>query len=173
MTRQRSSATLTDAESLASTIITETSLRLSARLRTYGRLDEVPISVTVMVPLSFAFSLYTPHLSRYIVPAADGGNMTRSAFTRLWNSHVAALVPFSLHPHMLRHTYATTLYRAGVDLRTAQKLMGHSSIQVTADIYTHLEQEDSLHVADKLNEYLSGKSENSAKSSQKVVKLAI
>ena len=55
---------------------------------------------------------------------------------------------------MLRHTYATTLYRAGVDLRTAQKLMGHSSIQVTADIYTHLEQEDSLHVADKLNEYL-------------------
>ena len=72
-----------------------------------------------------------------------------------------------------RHTYATTLYRAGVDLRTAQKLMGHSSIQVTADIYTHLEQEDSLHVADKLNEYLSGKSENSAKSSQKVVKLAI
>lgn len=67
---------------------------------------------------------------------------------------------------MLRHTYATTLYRARVDLRTAQKLMGHSSIQVTADIYTHLEQEDSLHVSDKLNEYLSGKSENSAKSSQ-------
>ena len=97
----------------------------------------------------------------------------RSRFTRLWNSHVAALVPFSLHPHMLRHTYATTLYRAGVDLRTAQKLMGHSSIQVTADIYTHLEQEDSLHVADKLNEYLSCKSENSAKSSQKLVKLAI
>ena len=117
--------------------------------------------------------LETPHLSRYIVPAADGGDMTRSAFTRLWNSHVAALVPFSLYPHMLRHTYATTLYRAGVDLRTAQKLMGHSSIQVTADIYTHLEQEDSLHVADKLNEYLSCKSENSAKSSQKVVKLAI
>lgn len=115
----------------------------------------------------------TPHLSRYIVPASNGGDMTRSAFTRMWNSHVVSLVPFPLHPHMLRHTYATTLYRARVDLRTAQKLMGHSSIQVTADIYTHLEQEDSLHVADKLNEYLSGKSENSVKSSQKVVKLAI
>ena len=117
--------------------------------------------------------VYTPHLSRYIVPASNGGDMTRSAFTRMWNSHVVSLVPFPLHPHMLRHTYATTLYRARVDLRTAQKLMGHSSIQVTADIYTHLEQEDSLHVADKLNEYLSGKSENSVKSSQKVVKLAI
>ena len=120
-----------------------------------------------------AILLDTPHLSRYIVPASNGGDMTRSAFTRMWNSHVVSLVPFPLHPHMLRHTYATTLYRARVDLRTAQKLMGHSSIQVTADIYTHLEQEDSLHVADKLNEYLSGKSENSVKSSQKVVKLAI
>lgn len=120
-----------------------------------------------------AILLDTPHLSRYIVPASNGGDMTRSAFTRMWNSHVVSLVPFLLHPHMLRHTYATTLYRARVDLRTAQKLMGHSSIQVTADIYTHLEQEDSLHVADKLNEYLSGKSENSVKSSQKVVKLAI
>ena len=89
------------------------------------------------------------------------------------NPKLVYTMDFKVTPHMLRHTYATTLYRARVDLRTAQKLMGHSSIQVTADIYTHLEQEDSLHVADKLNEYLSGKSENSAKSSQKVVKLAI
>lgn len=112
----------------------------------------------------------TPHLGRYVVPAADGGDMTRSAFARMWNTHVAAVVPFPIHPHMLRHTYATTLYRAGVDLRTAQKLMGHSSIQMTADIYTHLEHEDSLHVAGKLNEYLSNEI---SKSSQKVVKLAV
>lgn len=116
--------------------------------------------------------LDTPHLSRYVVPAVDGGDMTRSAFTRMWSTHVVAVVPFPLHPHMLRHTYATTLYRAGIDLRTAQKLMGHSSIQVTADIYTHLEQEDSLHVADKLNEYFSVEPEIPAKSSQKVVRFA-
>lgn len=115
-----------------------------------------------------AMLLDTPHLSRYVVPAAGGADMTRSAFTRMWNSYVATNVPFPLHPHMLRHTYATTLYRAGVDLRTAQKLMGHSSIQMTADIYTHLEQEDSIRVAEKLNDYW--KQENS-KSSQKVVKL--
>lgn len=115
-----------------------------------------------------AILLDTPHLSRYVVPAANGKDMTRSAFTKLWHNHVAEVVPFPLHPHMLRHTYATTLYHAGIDLRTAQKLMGHSSIQMTADIYTHLEQEDSMHIAGKLNDYWS---QEKSKSSQKVVKL--
>ena len=39
-------------------------------------------------------------------------------------------------------------------LRTAQRLLGHSSIQVTANIYTHLEAQDSLAAALKLNNYL-------------------
>lgn len=42
-------------------------------------------------------------------------------------------------PYDLRHTYCTDLARRGVDIRTAQKLMGHSSIQMTADIYTHVD----------------------------------
>lgn len=54
---------------------------------------------------------------------------------------------------MLRHTFATTLYHAGVDLRTAQKLMGHASIQMTANIYTHLEAADNLQVVSSLNRY--------------------
>ena len=112
----------------------------------------------------------TPRLSAYVVPAADGSDMTTTAMSRLWSSHIQSVVPFHVHPHMLRHTYATTLYRAGVDLRTAQKLLGHSSIQMTADIYTHLEAEDAMAVSDKLDEYLNICSET--KSSQKVVKLA-
>lgn len=114
--------------------------------------------------------LDTPRVSRYIVTAADGSDMTRSGFRKLWINHVLRAVPFDVHPHMLRHTYATTLYRAGIDLRTAQKLMGHSSIQMTADIYTHLEHEDALGAGGKIDEYLI--SEN-LKSSQKVVKYAV
>ena len=98
----------------------------------------------------------TPRLAEYVVPAANGGDMTLSAFRRLWTSHVRRQVGFELHPHMLRHTYATMLYRAGVDLRTAQQLLGHANIQMTARIYTHLEAEDSLKVQDRINLYLSG-----------------
>ena len=42
-------------------------------------------------------------------------------------------------PYDLRHTYCTDLQKAGVDIRTAQRLMGHADIQITANIYTHVD----------------------------------
>lgn len=42
-----------------------------------------------------------------------------------------------LTPHELRHTYGTLLRENGVDIYTIQKVMGHSDISVTADIYVH------------------------------------
>ena len=38
----------------------------------------------------------------------------------------------------LRHTYATMLYDAGVDVKTAQDFLGHADQTVTMNIYTHL-----------------------------------
>ena len=40
--------------------------------------------------------------------------------------------------HQLRHTYATMLYDAGVDVKTAQDFLGHADPTVTMNIYTHL-----------------------------------
>ncbi|MCI1966898.1 MAG: tyrosine-type recombinase/integrase [Oscillospiraceae bacterium] len=54
---------------------------------------------------------------------------------------------------MLRHTYATSLYRAGVDLKTAQYLLGHSDIRMTAEIYTHIAENDVANSADKISDY--------------------
>lgn len=42
-------------------------------------------------------------------------------------------------PYYLRHTYCTNLAKRGIDIRIAQKLMGHSSIEMTASIYTHID----------------------------------
>lgn len=54
-------------------------------------------------------------------------------------------------PYDLRHTYCTDLQRAGVDIRTAQKLMGHADIQITANIYTHVDLDQIATAADLLD----------------------
>lgn len=62
-------------------------------------------------------------------------------------------VQFKFTPHQLRHSYCTMLYYAGVDIKTAQKLMGHSSAKMVYDIYTHLDSEKD-NSSDKINNFL-------------------
>lgn len=70
----------------------------------------------------------------------------------------ALVPPFPLAedfvPYCLRHTYCTDLCKAGVDVRTAQRLMGHANISITADIYTHVDLDDIDRAGELLNEYL-------------------
>lgn len=43
-----------------------------------------------------------------------------------------------LHPHTLRHTFATRGLENGIELKVMQELLGHSTLKMTADLYTHV-----------------------------------
>ena len=56
----------------------------------------------------------------------------------LWENYCKA-TGLTVSPHYLRHNYATILFKSGVDVKTAQYLLGHSDIHTTMNIYTHLQ----------------------------------
>lgn len=97
----------------------------------------------------------------YVFLNSNGNRITsRGLEYIIKNIFLNAGISASVHPHMLRHTFATQMLNNGADLRTVQELLGHESISAT-QIYTHVTKQ---HLCDIYHKYFPrDNKENEAK----------
>lgn len=106
----------------------------------------------------------------FIVHGKKGGALAKTSAERLWvelmqacdmvepvegetayrRTDIRANWKATITPHAIRHNYATMCWENGVDPYTTMRLMGHSSIKTTMDIYTHLNDKQLHNMADKI-----------------------
>ncbi len=108
-----------------------------------GKERVVPLGRRAAEALRRYLSRGRPYLDRRSRPElflnAKGGPLTRAgAFLILRRlAAVAGLEPERIHPHLLRHSFATHLLEGGADLRSVQEMLGHADL-ATTELYTHV-----------------------------------
>jgi integrase/recombinase XerD len=115
-------------------------------VRCVGKGDKervVPLGTQAVEALRRYLARGRPYLDRRHRPElflnAQGGPLTRAgAFLIVRRlAAEAGLDPERVHPHLLRHSFATHLLEGGADLRSVQEMLGHSDL-ATTEIYTHV-----------------------------------
>ena len=108
-----------------------------------GKERIVPIGRAAVDALRRYLARGRPFLDRRHRPElflnARGGPLTRAgAFLILRKlADKAGLEPGRVHPHLLRHSFATHLLEGGADLRSVQEMLGHADL-ATTELYTHV-----------------------------------
>lgn len=75
-------------------------------------------------------------------------------FIRYFKRFIADHKLKPITPHGLRHTHASLLFSAGVEPKNISDRLGHSTVQITLDLYTHITEEQRTDTVEKLLEYM-------------------
>lgn len=120
------------------------------------------------VPIPDVLMPYLTGTTGLVCTSEQGRPLTRTSQKRMWykfkrlmeiengatlfrNEVMDPVLPDDLVPYCYRHTYCTDLQDAGVPVTVASRLMGHSDIKITAEIYTHHSQDSYEDARDKIN----------------------
>jgi integrase/recombinase XerD len=108
-----------------------------------GKERVVPVGRQAVEALRRYLARGRPYLDRRHRPElflnAKGGALTRSGAFLILRllAEKAGLEPGRVHPHLLRHSFATHLIEGGADLRSVQEMLGHADLSTT-ELYTHV-----------------------------------
>jgi integrase len=103
----------------------------------------IPLPQTVVDALSAHVGEFGLGPQGLIFTGPHGGPVRRTTFSDAWRVAAGPLgIPTGDGFHQLRHFYASALIRAGESVKTVQERLGHTSAQMTLDVYSHLWPED-------------------------------
>lgn len=120
---------------------------------------EIPMSEELK---SFLLERKSKTNSIYVFPGHAGGMMGMTELFNQWKKAIkkiekwfeenpaAGIEPFHLTCRLLRHTFCTALYDAGIDALTAARIMGHD-VNTMMKIYTHISEERQKTTVEKIN----------------------
>lgn len=75
--------------------------------------------------------------SQYVIAMQNHKPLTKSSYKSMWKLIERELPNTHVTAHILRHTYITRLFEAGLDIKEVQYLAGHSTVDMTLRVYTH------------------------------------
>jgi integrase/recombinase XerD len=94
------------------------------------------LSPSVLIELRAYYKEWRP--KKYLFEGPKGGKYSTSSVVKIVKTAAKKSgIPKNIHPHVLRHSFATHLLENGTDLRYIQVLLGHSSSKTT-EIYTQV-----------------------------------
>ncbi|MCC6427918.1 MAG: site-specific tyrosine recombinase XerD [Phycisphaerales bacterium] len=141
----------------AATITLTDILESLSALRVFGKGSKhrlVPMGVPAKQALQVYLRSARPTLAKpgkdkgRIFLSRSGKPLERVAIWQIVKKHARAAGLKDVHPHTLRHSFATHLLTGGADLRVVQEMLGHADISTT-QIYTHVDRSHLINVHKK------------------------
>ncbi len=119
------------------TIIKEKATAISDDLKTKAGHRDLPLSEPLAVWLSAQKKI--SH-TKYVFAMKNHKPLTLSSYKSMWRHIERELPDRPISAHILRHTFITRMFEAGLDIKEIQYLAGHSTENLTLRIYTHYDQ---------------------------------
>lgn len=123
-----------------------TTCRLSTELKTASSRRDVPIPPFLIAHLAsikdrrsdgYIFDVENPCVGVTFASALRAISGKDAAGREKGKTRKQGSLDFYVHPHLLRHTYATRCFESGMDVKEVQYLLGHSKPTMTMEIYVH------------------------------------
>ena len=135
-----------------------TSKKVESCLQDYTKTKAGMRQVPIPAPLLPILTEYMREKEGVLFTSRKGNYIGNGSMCNHWINILTKLQAVSkeplaedITPHTFRHTYASDLYKSGIDIKQAQYLLGHDNIKTTLDTYTHFGSADVK--VDKLESY--------------------